>query len=283
MTTGQLDLGTRPAQRLQGRLAKMRTRATEPVSYELPVGSRRLPMNPLLGKVLRLEFAGAVFCAACGSRTRRSFGQGHCYACFSTLARCDSCIMSPHQCHFDAGTCREPQWGLANCMRPHIVYLANSSGLKVGITTARDPRTRWMDQGATDALPMVCTASRRLAGQLELELAGCVADRTDWRRLVSRDATPVDLAAERDRLLDRFRDAIEAPGADAASAATDAEPHHFVYPVLRYPNRIRAIDLHKHPLVEGTLLGIKGQYLMLDVGVLNVRKHTGFEVSVGWS
>lgn len=281
--TEPLDIGTRPAHQRQGRLAKMHTRPTDPVSYELPIGADRLALNPLLGRVFRLEFTGVVSCSACGRRTPRSYGQGHCYACFSSLAACDLCIMSPHLCHFDRGTCREPDWGLEHCMRPHIVYLANSSGLKVGITGDRDPSTRWMDQGAIQALPIVRTATRRRAGELEHQLAQHVPDRTDWRRLLAGDAPPLNLAGERDRLLANLELALDAASEDDTVATRDVPEKPFSYPLLRYPHRVRAIDLHKNPLVEGTLLGIKGQYLLLDVGALNVRKHTGFEVNVGWS
>jgi hypothetical protein len=62
--------------------------------------------------------------------------------------------MKPETCHYHLGTCREPDWAQNHCFRPHIVYLANSSGVKVGITRKTQIPTRWLDQGASQALPI---------------------------------------------------------------------------------------------------------------------------------
>jgi hypothetical protein len=41
------------------------------------------------------------------------------------------------------------------------------------------------------------------------------------------------------------------------------------------------MQLAKEPLVEGRLIGIKGQYLMWEDGrVLNVRNHSGYHVTL---
>ena len=92
------------------------------------------PLDSELGRQLTLEFSGTVSCVNCGRNSKRSFGSGYCYPCFRKLARCDLCMVSPDRCHHHLGTCREPQWGDEFCMQPHLVYLANTSGLKVGLT-----------------------------------------------------------------------------------------------------------------------------------------------------
>ena len=137
-----------------GSLEKMTTQLAEPVQYRLPVGDAELELNPLLGQRLELRYSGRIFCVNCQKKTAKSFNQGYCYPCFIKLAQCDMCIMKPETCHYAAGTCREPSWGEEFCFQPHIVYLANSSGIKVGITRQTQIPTRWIDQGAVQALPV---------------------------------------------------------------------------------------------------------------------------------
>ena len=135
---------------IQGNLLKMTSQLQQDtVLYSLPIGSEQVPLNPYIGKTIRLEYSGQINCIACGRKTKKSFNQGYCFPCMRSLAECDMCIVRPEQCHFDQGTCRDEQWALRHCMQEHIVYLANSSGLKVGITRHTQIPTRWIDQGAT--------------------------------------------------------------------------------------------------------------------------------------
>lgn len=270
---------------MRGPIRKMTTSAAAtPISYALPLGDEELPLNALLGKTLRLESTGQITCNGCGKPTKKSFGEGFCYRCFITLAQCDLCIVKPELCHFAQGTCREPEWGLAHCMQPHYVYLANASGLKVGITRATQIPTRWMDQGAVQALPVLKVRSRRQAGLVEVALKAHVSDRTDWRKMLKGDPELQDLPTQRGDLFTRCEQALAqlGKGKDTeALAILEQEPVRvFAYPVLQYPTRVTALNLEKTPRIEGTLLGIKGQYLIFDTGVLNVRKFTGYEVAV---
>lgn len=266
-----------------GNLRKMTTAPESPVAYRLPVGDTELPLNDLLGKTLRLEYSGEIACIACGQKTKKSFNQGYCFRCFSTLAQCDLCIVKPELCHFAKGTCREPEWALSHCMQPHYVYLANSSGLKVGITRGSQVPTRWLDQGASQALLWFRVPTRYQAGLLEVAIKRHVADRTDWRKLLKGEAEPHDLKNRRDELLDRCGDLLSAlpPPADDQTASTllDEEPCVFSYPILEYPKKVSSLSLDKTALIEGTLQGMKGQYLLLDTGVLNIRKFAGYHVS----
>jgi len=267
-----------------GDLRKMAAVPAAPVEYALRVGDAQVPLNPLLGARLRLAHTGRIHCVACGRETRKSFNQGYCYPCFKSLARCDRCIVQPERCHYHLGTCREPDWGLANCMQPHVVYLANASGVKVGITRASQVPTRWIDQGATQALPIARVSTRRLSGLVEVILKRHVADRTDWRRMLKGEPEPVDLAHRRDTLLDACGRELRALTAEHPGAppeiVDDAEVCRFAYPVLEYPRHVRSFNLDTIPELDATLLGIKGQYLILDTGVLNVRRHGGYEVEV---
>jgi len=267
-----------------GSLQKMAVRAATPVEYTLRLDGEHLPLNPHLGERLRLAWTGEIHCRACGRKTARSFSQGYCFPCSQRLAQCDICIVRPERCHYHQGTCREPRWGEAHCMQPHYVYLANASGLKVGITRASQIPTRWIDQGASQGLCVLRVASRHQSGLLEVLFKHHVADRTDWRRMLKGVPEGLDLAGRRDALLAECGEAVarlrDELGEDAIQAAEDAAVVTLEYPVLAYPGKVTALSLEKTKLVEGTLLGIKGQYLILDSKILNVRKYTGYRVQV---
>lgn len=267
-----------------GDLRKMRVEEGDPIVYTLPVGGESVAVNPLLGETIGIRHTGTIHCVACGRKTGNSFNQGHCFPCFRDLARCDGCIVRPERCHYHLGTCRQPEWGEANCLRPHIVYLANSSGVKVGITRETQVPTRWIDQGAAQALPIARVASRLLSGLMEVAFKEHVSDRTDWRRMLKGEPEAVDLNARRDALLAQCDEALSDLTRERDTAnpemIADAECRAFRYPVLEYPAKVTAINLDKTPQAEGTLLGIKGQYLILDTGVLNVRKYGGYEIEL---
>ena len=269
----------------RGAISKMSARLEgEDVQYAFRLGDSEVPVNPLIGTFLRLEYLGAIHCSHCGRKTKTSFSQGYCYPCMTKLAQCDLCIMSPERCHYDAGTCREPSWGEQFCMADHVVYLANSSGVKVGITRATQVPTRWIDQGASQALPILRVATRQQSGLVEDLLRSQVADRTNWRALLKGDAEAVDLPAVREQLFDHCAEGLtvlqQRFGLQAIQPLADAEVVQIRYPVTAYPAKIVSLDLEKTPLVEGTLLGIKGQYLLLDTGVINLRKFTAYQVAI---
>ena len=268
----------------RGTAHKLRTRLDSPVSYQLPLGETLTPLNALLGQMVRLRFTGKINCVNCGRNTNKSFNQGYCYPCFTSLAQCDSCIIHPEKCHFDQGTCREPVWGEEFCMQDHIVYLANSSGIKVGITRATQIPTRWIDQGAVQALPIVRVRTRLQSGELEVMFRQHVADKTNWRDMLREGDQIVDLPAERDQLLslcaNELRDMEQRFGFHAISVLKGIDPIEIRYPVQGYPEKIVSFNFDKDPLVEGTLLGIKGQYLMFDTGVINIRRFGGYELEI---
>lgn len=268
---------------MRGRLTKMLTRIDEVVHYTLALDDRRVALNPLIGQSLRLRWCGQIFCTACGRKTNKSFAQGHCYPCMTSLARCDLCVLKPETCHYAAGTCREPQWGERHCMTSHVVYLANTSGLKVGITRASQVPTRWLDQGATQARPLLQAATRHVAGLCEVALARSHADKTNWRALLKGDGAPLDLAAAATTALAGIVGDIAritaCHGVDAVRPLA-GDTLTMRYPVRNYPMRIASHNFDKQPVVEGILEGIKGQYLLFDNGVINLRKFTGYEVEL---
>lgn len=270
---------------LAGALEKMDISANEGADalYKLVLGEENLCLNKLLEKTVQLEYQGQINCRHCQRLTKTSFSQGYCYPCFKRLAQCDSCMMSPEKCHFHLGTCREPEWGERVCFADHIVYLANSSGLKVGITRATQMPTRWLDQGATQALPIARVSSRRLSGLLEDIFRTQMSDRTNWRAMLRGEAEPLNLEAERDTLFENFATQIQALKQEFGDAAIELlhteTTNEFSYPVLEYPTKVVSHNLEKTPIVSGTLLGLKGQYIILDTGVMNLRKYTSYQIS----
>lgn len=267
----------------EGSIRKMLGTLDQTVQYALPLGEQQLPLNELLGRTIRLEALGAIHCMHCNRLTKKSYSQGYCYPCMKKLARCDMCIMSPERCHYDQGTCREPSWGEQFCMTDHIVYLANSSGLKVGITRASQIPTRWIDQGASQAVPIMRVSTRQQSGFVEDLLRKEVADKTNWRALLRGEPEPIDMLAERDRLLDGAQEGLQELqarfGLQAIQPLADAEVQDIRYPVLEYVAKPQSANLDKEPVLEGTLMGIKGQYLLLDTAVINIRKYTAYNMA----
>lgn len=270
-----------------GLMRKMHSRLQAPVDYGLPLADTVTPMNALLGKTVRLRYTGKIQCVHCGRNTNKSFNSGYCYPCFQSLAQCDSCIIHPEKCHYDQGTCREPAWGEEFCMQDHIIYLANSSGIKVGITRATQVPTRWVDQGAVQALPIVRVRTRLQSGALEVMFKQHVADKTNWRDMLREGDQVVDMQAEKARLLDLCHDdlqeMIQRYGFHAISVLNGIDPINISYPTQGFPDKIVSYNFDKDPLVEGTLLGIRGQYLMFDGGVINIRRYAGYHVELSSS
>lgn len=250
----------------------------QPLRYWLPLSELRMDMSALIGRQLRIAASSGITCVGCGKTSNKSFNQGFCYRCLITLAACDTCIMKPETCHLAAGTCREPEWAERHCQVPHVVYLSNTTGVKVGITRETQIPTRWVDQGAIAALPIFRVANRRLSGLLEVAIAAHVADKTKWQALVKGEVQAVDLPMQWQALQNLCGDAIEAieaeyPGQIERLAEPAVALH---YPVQAFAEKAKTLKPEAEP-VEGRLQGIKGQYLLFDTGVLNVRKYTGHE------
>lgn len=271
---------------ITGTLSKLRSsldaQQNNQVQYGLPVGGEVIDLMPYIGKEITLTHSGNIFCSACGKKTKKSYSQGHCYVCMKKLASCDMCIMKPETCHYDAGTCREPEWGEANCMVDHYVYLSNTSSIKVGITRHTQIPTRWIDQGATQGLPILKVKTRYISGLIEVELAKHIADKTNWRTLLKEDGQPIALEDKFAELLPHVLTVIESikqEYGDDAIQILSGEITSIEYPVEQHPVKITSHNFDKNPVVSGILQGIKGQYLILDTGVINIRKFGSYEVT----
>ncbi len=268
-----------------GTLSKLKTHLNDnhEVEYHLPVGEERLALNPLIGKTLTMTHTGNIFCSSCGKKTKKSYSQGHCYVCMSKLASCDMCIMKPETCHFDQGTCREPEWAMSHCFVPHYVYLSNTSGIKVGITRHSQIPTRWIDQGATQGLPIFKVSTRKMSGLIEIELAKFINDKTHWQAMLKGHNDDIDLVEQAAKLIPLIEDKLQALAnehQDIEIERLDANIQAISYPITEFPTKVKSHNFDKVPEVTGTLQGIKGQYLIFDTGVINIRKFGSYEVEV---
>ena len=169
-------------------------------------------------------------------------------------------------------------------MTDHIVYLANSSGLKVGITRGTQVPTRWMDQGAVSALPIMRVSTRQLSGLVEVIFKQHTADKTNWRKMLKNEVPELDLKLERERLFDLAAEELDhlmsLHGFNAVQFLDDAELYQFDYPVIEYPHKVSSFNLDKTAEVSGKLMGIKGQYLIFDGGVINMRKYGSYQIAL---
>ena len=265
----------------EGNLHKMHSRHEETVAYGLELGGEKINLNDWLGKTVQIEYLQEIECVHCGRITKKSFNQGYCYPCFISLAQCDMCIMSPEKCHFHLGTCREPEWGLAHCMKPHIIYLSNTSGAKVGITRESQLPTRWIDQGALQALPILRVSKRYYSGLIETAFKKHLSDRTNWRIMLKNEVEPLDLYQIFDSCWPVVKSELDDDViGDTEIIAMQNGSQDFCYPANRYPSKITSFNLDKSSVLQGQLDAIKGQYLIFDSGVINIRKFAGYLVSI---
>ncbi|GAX91816.1 DUF2797 domain-containing protein [Effusibacillus lacus] len=257
-----------------GYLSDLEHEPQTPVQYFLPLGDRRIHLNPWIGQSIKIDFLGEKACCACGRKANKLFNNGYCYPCFTKLAECDLCIVKPHQCHYHLGTCRDNEFAETNCMTPHFVYLALSSGVKVGLTRKSRGLARWIDQGAVQAIPIAEAPSRKAAGEMEYWISQHLPDKTDWRKMLTGKVDQVDLLEIREQIRQML------PPEFATYLLDERELYNFTYPILETLEKIKSLSFDKQESIEGRLIGVKGQYLIMDHSVLNIKKHTGYKVEV---
>lgn len=256
-------------------LKKMMTELNEEVSYYLDVENDFLNLNQLLDKKLEISFEGYE-CLCCG-KEKKIFRQGNCYECFYESAAVGDWIMRPElsKAHLDIAD-RDLDYEKEVQLKPHIVYLALSSNVKVGVTRKTQVPTRWIDQGATKAIEIVEVPNRYLAGITEVALKEYVADKTNWRNMLKNEILEADLIEEREKL----KDFIPAE-AKEYFLGNNNKITEINYPVKQYPSKIKTLNLEKTPLYSGVLKGVKGQYLIFeDNTVFNVRNNEGYRVII---
>ena len=257
----------------QGVLRKMATQIGAPIQYYLVLGDHPINMNQLLDQSLSIGFVGYE-CLNCGSDAP-IFRQGFCKSCFFEAPQAADWIIRPElsQAHLGIED-RDLAYEQKMQLQPHVVYLANSSNVKVGVTRLSQVPTRWIDQGAHEALPIVEVPNRYLAGFAEVALKDHVADKTNWRTMLKNEIEDVDLAAWQQKLISFLPEEVR-------PYVTNAQETHLEFPVLKYPEKPKSLNLGKTPNYTGTLKGIKGQYLIFeDDTVFNVRSNEGLIVTL---
>ena len=243
--------------------------------YFLEFSEGIINFNSVIGKKVKLSFTGRIICSACGKVTKKSYGQGYCYPCFISVPQTEECVLKPELCQAHIGIARDMEYAKENCLVDQFVYLALSGGLKVGVTRFHQIPTRWVDQGAVFAIKVAVTPNRYNAGLVEVALKKGFADKTNWRKMLTGNDDYIDL-------LDKKRIALEAiKNIDAEFSIADDTIYSISYPIERFPEKINSVSFDKQPEIEGTLLGIKGQYLIFDdTRVFNIRTHTGYEAEI---
>jgi len=257
----------------QGVLKKMLTENGNPINYYLDLEGDFLNLNQLLDKTISLKFV-KYHCLHCG-KDKKIYRQGYCYDCFFDMPQTGDWVMHPElsTAHLDKED-RDLDYEKRVQLEPHIVYLANSSNVKVGVTRKSQLPTRWIDQGAHEALVFIEVPNRYLAGITEVALKNHVSDKTNWRKMLTNDVTAVDLKAEKERL------AAFIPQEVKQYYGLNTETVHLEFPVVQYPSKVKSLSLDKTPTYSGTLKGIKGQYLLFEDGtVFNVRSYEGYVVT----
>jgi hypothetical protein len=245
-------------------------------NYSLRLDNGELDLNPLVGKHINLQYLGTIFCIKCGKKTTKSFGQGYCYPCFISAPENEECVFRPELCRAHLGQARDIEFAKQHCLIDHYVYLAWSGGLKVGVTRHHQIPTRWLDQGATKAIILCKTPNRYSAGMVEVELKNIFADKTNWQNMLKgKEDEMLRLTGEKAKALEYIND----KGLDY-SVEVDYE-YRIEYPLQYYPEKLKSTSFEKETVFSGVLKGIKGQYLILEGGlVFNVRNHSGYHVEI---
>ena len=259
----------------EGVLNKMQTQFETPIQYFLIFQDSFLNVNQLLNKNIEINFVGYQ-CLNCGKK-KKIFRQGFCYDCFYSSPAVGDWIMKPELSTAHLGIQdRDLAYEERVQLQPHIVYLALSSEVKVGVTRKTQVPTRWIDQGAEKAISIVEVPNRYLAGITEVALKSHFADKTNWRKMLTNDIVFTDLIIEREKLQPLLPNEVQ-----EYFHLEKNDLYEMNYPVLEYPSKINSLSLDKTPNFKGKLIGIKGQYLIFEDGtVFNIRSNEGYIVRI---
>lgn len=261
---------------MKGTLSKMSVKYSEPVEYYLPLGDEKYLVNDWIGKTVKMHFTGNIYCVNCGRKTSKSFSQGFCFPCFRDSPQNAECIIRPELCRAHLGEGRDPEWEEKHHNQPHVVYLAISSGAKVGVTRSTNVPSRWIDQGAWKAVKLAETPNRYLAGMIETDLKQYFSDKTPWQRMLKNELADELVVLE---TKSKMQELMENKYNEFDSSDDDIYEIH--YPVIEFPEKVKSHNLDKEPTLEGKLMGIKGQYWIFEGGiVINIRKYGGYEVEL---
>ena len=230
-----------------------------------------------VGQQVKVSFEGDIHCLETGKRIKKTYGEGLSYDAFLRSPMACPSILRPELSRIHEGIAlRDEAWEREHHLQPHVVYVSQTSHLKVGVTRATNVPSRWVDQGAVGAIVVANTPYRQLAGELEVALKSVLSDKTNWRAMLKHvEVDPSELEDAKDECLDALGGAYESFFELSDDVTT------LTFPVLRYPEKVKSVKLDKEPTFEGKLVGIKGQYWLFEDGrVWNVRSHAGYRVRI---
>ena len=256
----------------EGVLKKMMTENSHIVQYYLDLESDFINMNQLLNRNLEITFV-KYRCMNCHIE-KEIYRQGFCKNCFFDIPSAGDWIMRPELSKAHLGEeDRDLDYEKSVQPQPHIVYLANSSNVKVGVTRKQQVPTRWIDQGAHEAIEIVEVPNRYLAGITEVALKAHVADKTNWRKMLKNDIEEVDLKSWQYKLKSFIPEEAQEYFIENNSETQ------INFPVYQYPETPKSLNIAKEQSYTGKLVGIKGQYLIFeDQKVFNIRSNEGIVV-----
>ena len=252
----------------------------EVVQYQFPLydileSNHLVPLNELIGQKVRLRFENEIHCVVSGKKIKKAYGEGMSYDAFISSPLNVESIIRPELSRIHEGIAlRDMEWETEHHLQPHYAYLSNTSGIKVGVTRTTQIPTRWIDQGATQAIVLAETPYRQAAGLVEVALKSHLADKTNWQQMLKGEAELIDLIQKKAHYSSFLAEELK------QWLKQDSEVINIKYPVTRYPEKVKSIKLDSNPEIEGILTGIKGQYWIFDNNcVVNIRSHAGYRVS----
>ncbi len=264
----------------------MRVASTTPVSYYLTDGwweeeNRTVDhlLNPYLGQRLFIHYSGTINCVSCGRSLKKTFNQGFCFPCAQSRPEADICMIKPELCHHGdmAHPCRDEAFAQTNCFKPHVLYCSLTSGVKVGITRQPNVPSRWIDQGAVAAVPVAILPDRRTVGLVEKRLSEeGFKDKTHWTKMLKGNPEMGDFEQTVGEVIDK----LQQWGIEGVIPYDEEQITRLTYPVAVWPTKVKSFNLDKEPQAGGLFQGIKGQYLIFEDGVINLRKYAGYQVEV---
>lgn len=261
---------------MQAKIEKLKVAVVNDlVHYQWLTKDGIIDLNAAIGKNIKVTFNNEIRCSSCDAKTKKSF-QGFCFKCFSSSPDNSECIIRPELCRGHLGEGRDAEWEQKNHNQPHIVYLAATSGVKVGVTRGSNALTRWIDQGANQTIILAEVPYRYLAGRIEVELKSFISDKTNWQKMLKgEDDQTIDLLNFKNDLAREL-----APDLQDFISVNDTVTQ-LNYPIQNYPSKVKSINLDKDLEFNEKLIGIRGQYLIFESEkVINIRKYSGYIVDI---
>jgi hypothetical protein len=260
----------------------MRTSLSHEAQYLLPVidvldFKGLLYMNSLVGQDVSIRFEQAIHCVETGKKIKKAYGEGMSYDAWISSPWSVESIIRPELSRIHEGIAlRDQEWEEKHHNQPHYLYLSRTSDIKVGVTRVTNVPSRWIDQGAAEAIIVAETPYRQLAGLMEVALKEVMADKTNWQAMLK------NVFSNTTSLVDKKNEVLELLASEYESFFYDDDTVTTIkYPVMSYPMKVNSLKLDKTAEFEGKLVGIKGQYLIFEGGVVfNVRSHAGYRVTI---